>query len=195
MARGGGSIALTVSPYEDICSGAEEEVRSSVAVVIIGRNEGQRLVGCLDSLKSTPYRRVYVDSMSTDKSVSEAKDAGADVVVLGDEEPLTAARGRNVGVQHLLSLNEDPQFIQFVDGDTELAEGWLSAASDHLRNSSETAIVCGHLHEKDATRSIFHRLCDMEWEGAVGKIEACGGIFMIRTDAFSDVDGFIPGLI
>ena len=50
---------------------------SNVAVVIIGRNEGDRLIACLNSLKSYLPNVVYVDSASTDNSVKYAKDCSA----------------------------------------------------------------------------------------------------------------------
>ena len=37
-----------------------------IGVVIIGRNEGERLVGCLASVKAVTENIVYVDSGSTD---------------------------------------------------------------------------------------------------------------------------------
>ena len=52
----------------------------TVAIVAIGRNEGQRLVDCLASLEGRVARIVYVDSGSLDNSVQNARDAGAEVV-------------------------------------------------------------------------------------------------------------------
>ena len=50
-----------------------------VGVVVIGRNEGDRLIRCcLQSVKTLDI--VYVDSGSTDRSVEAAADIGACVV-------------------------------------------------------------------------------------------------------------------
>jgi glycosyltransferase involved in cell wall biosynthesis len=45
-------------------------------IVIIGRNEGERLIGCLTSVKSYTDRIVYVDSGSTDGSATAAERLG-----------------------------------------------------------------------------------------------------------------------
>jgi glycosyltransferase involved in cell wall biosynthesis len=43
---------------------------SKVGVVVIGRNEGERLQRCLESAKGQSAALVYVDSGSTDGSVA-----------------------------------------------------------------------------------------------------------------------------
>ena len=48
----------------------------SVGVVVIGRNEGERLVRCLSSIKVDAKHVIYVDSGSTDGSVAAAAAAG-----------------------------------------------------------------------------------------------------------------------
>ena len=56
---------------------------NDLGIVVIGRNEGQRLINCLKSVKSqadTPI--VYVDSGSTDGSVAAAQKLGVTVVNL-----------------------------------------------------------------------------------------------------------------
>ena len=63
----------------------------SLGAVVIGRNEGARLVACLESLSSGVRPLVYVDSGSTDGSVAAAEAAGAVVVVLDPTVPFTAA--------------------------------------------------------------------------------------------------------
>lgn len=69
-------------------------------VVVIGRNEGERLRQCLRSLLPTVVA-VYVDSGSTDGSAKWARDNGAEVVDLDASVPFTAARVRNAGFQRL----------------------------------------------------------------------------------------------
>ena len=65
-----------------------------MGVVIIGRNEGERLVRCLRSVAAVGPRVVYVDSGSTDDSVANARAAGAEVVALDMRRPFTAALAR-----------------------------------------------------------------------------------------------------
>ena len=92
-------------------------------IVVIGRNEGERLKRCLQSLpKSAPV--VYVDSGSTDGSDLWAREFGAELVRLDPATPFTAARARNAGFRRLTEITPHTSFVQFVDGDCELAGDW-----------------------------------------------------------------------
>ena len=51
-----------------------------LAAVVIGRNEGDRLLRCLDTLKGRAAPVVYVDSGSTDGSPDAARARGADIL-------------------------------------------------------------------------------------------------------------------
>ncbi len=53
---------------------------NDIAVIAIGRNEGERLRLCLMSALASGCRVVYVDSKSTDGSVEMARSMGAGVV-------------------------------------------------------------------------------------------------------------------
>ena len=50
---------------------------AAFGVVVIGRNEGERLVRCLQSLAQFGAPLVYVDSSSTDGSCEQAQRLGA----------------------------------------------------------------------------------------------------------------------
>lgn len=164
-----------------------------LGVVLIGRNEGERLRRCLASVRGGGVPVVYADSASTDGSADLARQLGVDVVVLDSSSPHTAARGRNAGFEHLAKqLGGLPEFVQFIDGDCELDAGWLDRAVREFDADPRRAIVTGHLREKLRDQSVYARLCDMEWQGPIGEIEACGGIFMIRASAFREVGLFVP---
>lgn len=164
-----------------------------VGAVIIGRNEGERLVRCLAAARTELSPIVYVDSGSTDGSVAEARAAGAQVVDLDVSVPFTAARARNAGFAAL--GDTPPEFVQFIDGDCELQPGWVGAAAAFLTANPDAAIAAGRVRERHPEASIYNRLCDAEWNTPVGEAEGCGGIFMIRADAFQQVGGFDPALI
>lgn len=163
-----------------------------VGIVVIGRNEGERLVRCLASLKGAGAEIIYVDSGSTDDSVRDAEAAGARVIRLDLSVPFTAARARNAG---FAALSGAPEFVQFVDGDCEVADGWISAARRALIERPQTAVVCGRRRERHPTASVFNRLCDDEWATPIGEALACGGDAMFRADAFRDVGGYRERLI
>ena len=117
---------------------------------------------------------------------------GAEVVLLDSLFPFTAARARNDGFKRLCEIQPHVIFVQFVDGDCELAEGWLSVAEKTISSDASIGVVCGHLRELHPEASLYNRLGDIEWRRPTGDIEHCGGIFMVRVDFFKQVGGFDP---
>lgn len=170
-------------------------VNESLGVVIIGRNEGERLRLCLASVAPYVTALVYVDSGSTDGSIQAARDAGAEVVELDMSMPFTAARARNQGLARLLDRRAGLEFVQFVDGDCEVVSGWLEAAHEFLASHPEHAVVCGRRRERHPERSIYNRLCDDEWNTPLGEALACGGDALMRTAALHAVGGYRDSLI
>jgi GT2 family glycosyltransferase len=167
-----------------------------LAVVAIGRNEGQRLVRCLESVSGLGVATVvYVDSGSTDGSVAAARELGADVVALDLAQPFTAARARNVGWRRALELQPGLEAIQFVDGDCEVSAGWLDVAAGCLRLQPQVGAVCGQRRERFPERSLYNRLCDLEWRMPPGPVRSCGGDVMIRAQALRQVEGYRDELI
>jgi GT2 family glycosyltransferase len=166
-----------------------------VVGVIIGRNEGDRLVRCLNSLKDQLTQLIYVDSGSTDNSVNAARSMGADVVALDMTVPFTAARARNEGFARMKMLYPQAEYVQFVDGDCEVSPAWLENAVDFLDANHVVAAVCGRRRERFPERTVYNMLCDLEWDTPIGEAKACGGDVLIRVDAFENVHGFRPDLI
>jgi GT2 family glycosyltransferase len=174
---------------------SEETKLPSVGVVAIGRNEGDRLRACLESTAGIGGRVVYVDSGSTDGSVEMARSMGVEVVELDLKIPFTAGRARNEGIDRLRQLDSNLKFVQVVDGDCEIQAGWIDLAEAALRADEHLAVVCGRRREKYPARSIYNRLCDIEWATPVGEAKSCGGDAMIRLSALSQVGGYNPAVI
>lgn len=168
---------------------------SEIGIVAIGRNEGDRLARCLASVRGLAAHVVYVDSGSTDGSVAAARDAGSTVVELDMRLPFTAARARNAGFARLQELVPDVQFVQFVDGDCEIAPHWIEAAAAFLVQNRQAAVVCGRRRERFPEQSVYNWLCDREWDTPVGKAKACGGDAMMRVEAFRKINGYRADLI
>jgi glycosyltransferase involved in cell wall biosynthesis len=166
-----------------------------IGLVAIGRNEGQRLHQCLVSALGNVNLIVYVDSGSTDNSVELARSLGVEIVNLDLTLPFTAARARNAGLEHLLQVCPDTEFVQFVDGDCELTPGWLDLAQQTLAAQPELAAVCGRRRERFPNLTIYNQLCDLEWATPIGETKACGGDAMMRVTAFQQMGGFNPDLI
>lgn len=167
---------------------------TTVGVVIIGRNEGERLVRCLASIPAGIQRIIYVDSGSTDGSRQAAEAAGAVVVELDMTRPFTAARARNAGFAELGSRGA-VDFVQFIDGDCVLQPDWVEGAAEFLVRHPRVAVACGRRREFFPENSIYNRLCDQEWDTPVGRTSSCGGDALMRVSAFQDVGGFRDGMI
>lgn len=163
----------------------------SIAAVVIGRNEGPRLLACLDALGAfSPV--IYVDSGSTDGSVAAAQARGAQVVSLDMALPFTAARARNAG---LAAVPQDAGLVQFLDGDCVVQAGWLPQAQGFLEAEPEVAVVCGRRREMYPEASIYNGLIDAEWNSPVGEALACGGDALMRVAPLRAVGGYREDLI
>ncbi|WP_435011787.1 glycosyltransferase family 2 protein (plasmid) [Tundrisphaera lichenicola] len=168
---------------------------NELGVVAIGRNEGERLRRCLRSLDGRGVAYVYVDSGSTDGSVDLARSMGAEVVELDMSRPFSAARARNAGFDRLKEVVPGLRFVMFLDGDCEVAEGWLERARQELEARPRAAVVCGRRREMFPEQSVYNRLADLEWDTPIGESIACGGDSVMRAEAFEAVGGFDPTAI
>jgi GT2 family glycosyltransferase len=175
-----------------------------VGVVVIGRNEGERLMLCLDSLEraGAPLTHlVYVDSGSSDGSVERVRARGVDAISI--DAPFTAAKGRNAGFLHLTTKHASPAghphpgllAMQFVDGDCEYFPSWLDVASQLLRTDDTVVAVTGVQHERRPDASVYNLLCDVEWTGVVGDMDTFAGNVMVRVAALHKSGLYNPDLI
>ena len=180
---------------ETPAGGARPLALADMGVVIIGRNEGQRLVRCLESVLATVSRVVYVDSGSTDGSATRARALGAEVVELDMRRPFTAALARNAGWRRLVEIAPQATSVHFLDGDCEVVPGWLPAALEALAAHPERAVVCGRRRERFPEASAFNRQCEIEWNAGAGEIRSCGGDALMRLDALAAVGGYRDSLI
>jgi hypothetical protein len=164
-------------------------------MVVIGRNEGERLRRCLQACVRSGAPIVYVDSGSTDGSQELARRAGASLCALDMTQPFTAARARNEGFALLRRLHPQVPLVQFLDGDCELFDGWLAAATDFLGARPDVAAVCGRRRERLPDASVYNRLCDIEWNTPPGEACAFGGDVLIRAEALAAAGGYRDDLI
>ncbi|TVQ46346.1 MAG: glycosyltransferase [Gloeocapsa sp. DLM2.Bin57] len=170
----------------------------NLGVVIIGRNEGDRLRDCLTSLTTQLNQNiplVYVDSGSTDGSGELAQQYCQTVIELDNQTPYTAARARNAGLFWLIANYPNLNYIQFIDGDCTLATDWISKAIATLESDSQIAVVCGRRREKYPEASVYNLLGDLEWNTPIGEAKACGGDALIRVEALKSVNGYNGTLI
>lgn len=159
-----------------------------VSVVVIGRNEGQRLAHCLASVNqaawgSTRYELIYVDSQSTDASLALAQTLGAQTLVLNNASPC-AAKARNLGWQAARG-----EFVLFLDGDTQLHPDFVHHALTALCETKLCA-VWGHRRESRPEQSIYTKLLDLDWIYPAGRTLYFGGDVLVRRSALAQVQGF-----
>lgn len=171
------------------------DISAVVGAVIIGRNEGERLVRCLGSLIGSVTKIVYVDSGSTDESVENARNLGIEVIDLDLSVPFTAARARNEGANYLCKSYPSLRYIQFVDGDCEVQPDWIQISFDFLESNADYAVASGRRRERFPEKSIYNQLCDIEWDTPVGDALSCGGDALIRVAAFKEAGGYDSALI
>ena len=162
-----------------------------LSIVIIGRNEGDRLASCLQSVDSTRAEAelIYVDSGSADRSSQVASDFGAQVIVLHGGIQ-TAARARNAGWQRALA-----PYVLFLDGDTILNQGFPAAALKVLESEPSIAAVWGHRRELYPEHSLYNRVLDLDWIYPAGITDYCGGDVVMRRSAIAEIEGYDPCLI
>lgn len=172
----------------------EGRLNLAYGIIVIGRNEGERLRRCLESCAGASTL-IYVDSDSTDGSPELARGLGAEVLTLDLTKRFTAARARNEGFQRLMSLLPSVEFVLFVDGDCELFPGWMDAALAFLHSHADIVAVCGRRRERYPGTSLFNQLCDIEWNTPPGKAKAFGGDVVIRSAALRAVGGYRSDLI
>jgi len=168
---------------------------TGMGVVIFGRNEAERLERCLRSVDLQTTEAVYVDSGSSDGSVTLVRAMGVEVLELDPTRPFTAGRACNEGWQHLAERAPDLEYVQLLAADCQLADGWLEQGISELQRRPDVAAVCGRLREKSRDASVYKRLADMEWDVAVGEDVDFAGLAMLRLSALRQVGGFDPTLI
>ena len=164
-----------------------------LSVIVIGRNEGERLTRCLASVhralgSSTDAEVLYVDSDSTDDSRSRAAESGATVLRVRPARPC-AAIGRNAGWRAA-----GGEFVLFLDGDTVLDRDFLPQALAAM-DEPAVAVVWGHRREVAPQQSLYVRALDLDWVYAPGIVPFCGGDALMRREVLEATGGFDERLI
>lgn len=164
-----------------------------LSVVVIGRNEGARLIRCLESVRAMrvpggAFEVIYVDSASTDGSCECAAQLGARVIRVNPPRP-TAALGRNAGWRAARS-----PYVLFLDGDTVLDPDFVTEALKEFADE-RTAVVWGHRREINTRASVYNRVLDLDWVYPPGVSDFCGGDALVRREVLEKVRGYDETLI
>lgn len=167
--------------------------RPTVSVVVIGRNEGDRLVRCLASVNAMRQpaggvEKIYVDSASTDGSCERAAAMGVRVVRIAPARPCAAA-ARNAGWRAARG-----RLVLFLDGDTVLDPDFVVGSMPAF-DDPKVAIAWGHRREIAPRASIYQRVLDLDWVYRPGRTAYCGGDALVRRDVLVATGGFDDALI
>jgi len=171
----------------------KESALPPVSFVVIGRNEGPRLVRCLESLRALDYppdrvEIIYVDSRSTDDSCALAEPL-ADRVLAITPTHLTAAAGRNAGLR---VARHD--LVHFVDGDTCMHPQWLRRAVGAMDDPAVLAVF-GRVEEVAPEASVYNFWAHHDWYRPPGPVDSAGGIALYRRELVERAGGFDEVLI
>lgn len=165
----------------------------ALSIVVIGRNEGDRLVRCLHSARRMigpegGTEILYVDSESEDGSRETAAALGVEVLSIPPGRR-SAAAARNVGWRAARA-----PLVMFLDGDT-VVDPLFVVDSLHYFRDPTVAIVWGHRRESAPSASLYNRVLDLDWMYPTGWSEFCGGDALVRRDVLEKVDGFDEALV
>lgn len=165
----------------------------ALSVVIVGRNEGERLVRCLESVVAArpsidSWEIIYVDSASSDDSVSRAARLGARVISVAPARPC-AAVGRNAGWRAARGA-----VVLFLDGDMTLVPQFVERAVAGF-SDPQVAVIFGNCRERHPEESLYNRILDLDWIAPTGPVEYCGGAALIRRELLERVGGYNEDLI
>ena len=173
---------------------------AALDVIIVARDEGETFVKCCASVvkavsafeTSTGLKAAvtYVDSWSTDGSVSVAKARGFRVVRPPDWY-FNCANGRTTG--YLLTSAE---FVMFLDGDMELDENWLAAGLAFLSARPEAGGVAGIRDDMRLSGSNYMRIAN--YHHVVLPVQGIGtdvgGAVLFRRAALDATGAFEPAV-
>lgn len=168
-----------------------------ISIIVIGRNEERHIRATLRSAlaasRTVPSSEVlYVDSASTDGTLTVARQFPVKIYQLEPDWPLSAAAGRYIG-DHYAS----GRYVLFLDGDTLVYRSWLQKAIHFLDSHSEAGGVAGIVHEavEDETgRVIQLRQNRYEQGNRIITVKSLGGNAVYRKTALDQAGSFNPYL-
>jgi glycosyltransferase involved in cell wall biosynthesis len=155
--------------------------RITLSVVIVTRNEEDRIRDCIESVLTacrtavSAFEILLVDSASTDRTVDYATEYDITVLRIPDEHTVAASAGRYAGEQAARG-----EMVLHVDGDMVLTETWLTQAVAYMEETG-VAGVEGCL--------------DSVTQSDVELVDSIGGVVLYDADALSAVGGFDPHML
>ena len=170
-----------------------------VSVIVPTLNEQNNIASCIASIRAqADYAKeiIVVDCGSTDNTVKLVKDLQKYVDLKPEIRLLESSQKSYAAAVNLGTLHAAYNYVQLVDGDSELAENWLKLSLNH-QEKHKCDMVHGHIALRNTSRY-------GELRKSAKKVNlAIGGPAIFRTEALrfcnydpelkrsSDVDVYI----
>jgi glycosyltransferase involved in cell wall biosynthesis len=164
-----------------------------IGFIIIGKNEGHRLVDCIRSIKKSmgdhdpgDYEIIYVDSGSTDNSVELVRQQQGNISVFRVTGKASPAIGRNIGASE-----SSAEIYCFVDGDMELVPDFLPKVigdDGHLIYPFVSGQFENIYYDQDGQRTGSELYVKSILEGDRYQVTT-GGLFLIEKSLWDSIGG------
>ncbi|WP_375752410.1 glycosyltransferase [Vibrio sp. HN007] len=161
--------------------------RPFISAIIKTFNEEEGIAATIQSIQKQigayPHKIIVADSLSTDKTQEIALENGATVVTL------TNGRERCCGVGHQLGyLHSEGDYLLLLDGDMQLAEGFIDNAVEFMQENRQYAGVAGLVEmDEPANYEFRSRKQRMSQIFPLGDCDhlGCGGLY--RKSAIDEI--------
>lgn len=173
--------------------GPLENAAPEWSIVVIARNEAATIEACLASVQRAfaelSHEVIFVDSASTDDTVTIARRFPVRVVSVPDNWPKRPAIGRHIGWTLCRGT-----WILFLDGDCVFEGAWLAPAIEALNSDPTLAAVAGAsrgvLRGADGHEIVGDQYPDANYDDP----EHLSGSAVYRRSALERAGGFNPFL-
>ncbi len=124
-----------------------EEIKISVIIKTYNEQAGiaKTITSIRENLSGFTHEIIVADSLSSDDTQSIALENGAKVATLVNGEERCCGVGHQLGYLHARG-----EFLLLMDGDMELAPGFIEQGVDYLENHQDYAGVAGMVEMDDA---------------------------------------------
>ena len=141
-----------------------------VSIDIIGRNEERGIGECVEAALAAAEQiggaeTIFVDSASTDCTVSIVQSYKVRVLSLKPDWQLCPSAGRFVGSHYAAG-----DFVLFIDADTLVYRDFLPGALEHFRQNPEVAGINGRIDDLNENGELlsdveerYDRVADTKW--------------------------------
>ncbi len=165
--------------------------KPKISVIIPTHNSQDVVERCIQSITSQSYPRenfeiIVVDDGSKDETVSLAKKAGTDEIIV--TEPCFQGKARNIGAR-----NAKSEILAFIDSDCAAKENWLETIEKEFKNNKAIGgpVVNGNVDSLVAWAEYLMEFCGWDEYRKRSVVPFVPGCNQVCTkDAFFRVGGF-----